>query len=139
MMLLPLIASITLVGPAKPISPDMFGIFFEDINYAADGGLYAELVQNRSFEYRPIINNWNGLTGWTVVKEPESEGRANLRTGNPIHPNNPTYVSVFVERGKVGLANNGFDGMVLQKGETYEFSVFACAFSGQPGPLTVRL
>jgi alpha-L-arabinofuranosidase len=139
MMLLPLLASITLVGPAKPISPDLFGIFFEDINYAADGGLYAELVQNRSFEYRQIIHNWNGLTGWTVVKEDEGEGRANLRTGNPIHPNNPTYVSVFVERGKVGLRNEGFDGMVLRKGETYDFSVFACAFSGQPGPLSLRL
>ena len=38
---------------SKPISPDLFGIFFEDISYAADGGLYAELIQNRSFEYNP--------------------------------------------------------------------------------------
>jgi alpha-N-arabinofuranosidase len=49
-MILPLLVSITASGSAKPISPDQFGIFFEDLNYAAGGGLYAELVQNRSFE-----------------------------------------------------------------------------------------
>jgi alpha-L-arabinofuranosidase len=134
-----LLASLALAGPAKPISPDLFGIFFEDINYAADGGLYAELVQNRSFEYDPTINGWNGLTAWTVVKENGSEGRANVRTGTPLHANNPHYVSVYVEKGSVGLRNDGFDGMVLRQGERYDLSLFACAYSGEPGPLMVRL
>src|SRR5882757_7871732 len=52
----------------KPISPDLFGIFFEDLNYAADGGLYAELVQNRSFEYTNAeVDNWDALSSWELV------------------------------------------------------------------------
>ena len=50
---------------SKPISPNLFGIFFEDINYAADGGLYAELIQNRSFEYSASDrHDWHPLTAW---------------------------------------------------------------------------
>lgn len=139
-MILPLLVSITVAGLAKPISPDLFGIFFEDLNYAADGGLYAELVQNRSFEYTlRDRGEWHGLTAWTVVKEDGGEGRASLRTASALHPNNPHHVSIFVEKGRVGLRNEGFDGMVLRKGEAYDFSLFACAFSGKPGPITVRL
>ena len=55
-------------GSSKAISPDLFGIFFEDINYAADGGLYAELVQNRSFEYSLSDHNgWNSFTAWEYI------------------------------------------------------------------------
>jgi len=139
-MILPLLISIVVAGPAKPISPDLFGIFFEDLNYAADGGLYAELVQNRSFEYTSLgKSDWNGLTAWTVVKEKGGEGRVNLRSGSPLNANNPHYVSLFVEKGAVGIRNEGFGGMVLRKGETYDLSLFACAFSGKPGPISVRL
>ncbi len=137
-MILPLIASITVAGAPKPISPDLFGIFFEDLNHAADGGLYAELVQNRSFEYGPLDRReWNGLTAWTLVKE--GEGRASLRTGSPLNPKNPHYVSLVVERGRVGLRNEGYDGMVLRKGESYDLSLFACAFAGKPEAITVHL
>jgi alpha-N-arabinofuranosidase len=53
------------VNAGKPISPDLVGIFFEDLNYAADGGLYAELVQNRSFEYQATEQPaWGPLTSW---------------------------------------------------------------------------
>ncbi|MGV3617405.1 MAG: alpha-L-arabinofuranosidase C-terminal domain-containing protein [Fimbriimonas sp.] len=139
-MIVPLLVTITLSGAARPISPDLFGIFFEDLNYAADGGLYAELVQNRSFEYTSRDRReWHGLTAWTLVKEADGEGRANLRTGSGLHPNNPHYVSLFVEKGRVGLRNEGYGGMPLRKGEPYDFSVFACAFSGKPGPIAVRL
>lgn len=139
-MLLPLLATLTITGPAKAISPDLFGIFFEDLNYAADGGLYAELIQNRSFEYAAPIPKWNALTAWEEVKEDGSEGKVYVRDGvYSIHPNNPHYVSVYVEKGKVGLRNEGFDGIVLKAGESYDFSVFSCAFAGAPGPLTVRL
>ena len=63
----PMSATVTLEAgqAAKPISPDLVGIFFEDINYSADGGLYAELVQNRSFEYSASDRReWNSLTAW---------------------------------------------------------------------------
>jgi alpha-N-arabinofuranosidase len=53
------------LSEGKKISPDLFGLFFEDINYAADGGLYAELIQNRSFEYSPTDNRqWHPLSFW---------------------------------------------------------------------------
>jgi len=136
----PLTASVVASGPAKAISADLFGIFFEDLNYAADGGLYAELVQNRSFEYSSLDRReWNGLTAWTLVKENGGEGRANVRTGSSLHPNNPHYVSVFVEKGSVGLRNDGFDGMVFRKGESYDLSLFTCSFAGKPEAITVRL
>lgn len=139
-MSLPLLITIALAGQAKPISPDLFGIFFEDLNYAADGGLYAELVQNRSFEYGPLDKpEWNNLTAWSVVKENDGDGRVSVRSNYSLHPNNPHYVSVFVAKGQVGLRNEGFDGIVLRKGETYDFSVFTRSLAGKPGPLTVRL
>lgn len=139
-MILPLLATLTVAGPAKPISPDLFGIFFEDLNYAADGGLYAELVQNRSFEYSSLDHgDWNGLTSWTLVKENGGEGRATVRTGSPINANNSHYVSIYSEKGTVGLRNGGFDGIVLRKGESYDLSLFACAFAGKPAAITVRL
>ena len=56
-------------APGKPISPDLIGVFFEDLNYAADGGLYAELIQNRSFEYSPTEqSSWNPLSFWDLQK-----------------------------------------------------------------------
>lgn len=136
-----LAATMAVGGPPKPISPDLFGIFFEDISYAADGGLYAELIQNRSFEYSPLDHEgWNNLTGWTTVMEGGGKGRVSLREGAAnLNPNNPHYVSLVVEQGQVGLRNDGFDGIVLRRGEKYDFSLFACAFAGKPGTITVRL
>ena len=56
-------------GPGRQISPDLIGVFFEDLNYAADGGLYAELIQNRSFEYSPTEQpDWNPLSCWELRK-----------------------------------------------------------------------
>ena len=56
-------------GVKRKISPNLFGIFFEDLNYAADGGLYAEQVQNRSFEYTDAeVKGWNALTNWELVE-----------------------------------------------------------------------
>ena len=74
----------------KKISPDLFGLFFEDINYAADGGLYAELVQNRSFEYNPgERREWHPFSFWEFLLPGHSIGRINIETNEPIHPNNP--------------------------------------------------
>lgn len=131
------------VGPeGKAISPDLFGIFFEDINYAADGGLYAELVQNRSFEYAPGDNKaWNAQTAWTVTLRGDARGSAEVRDDKPLHPNNPHYLALTVEAaGKgAGLANDGFDGIVVKAGETYDLSYFARRLSDKAVPITVRL
>jgi len=112
----------------KAISPDLFGIFFEDINYAADGGLYAELVQNRSFEYSTTEQlAWNSFTAWEFTAREGGRGSVNIADNFSVHPNNPTYAVLDVEQagGGVGLINSGFDGIAVQAGATYDFSMFA--------------
>lgn len=117
------------IGSAgKPISPDLFGIFFEDLNYAADGGLYAELIQNRSFEYSAVDQlSWTATTAWELVTREGGRGSLSIETAVPLHPNNPRYVVLDVQQpgAGVGLANSGFDGIAVQAGEAYDFSVFA--------------
>ena len=117
----------------KNISPLLWGIFFEDINYSADGGLYAELVRNRDFEFNDLDHGgWNALTGWTV-----SDGlKATVATDDPIHKNNPHYL---VLEGPGALVNDGFRGMVFREGESYLFSVFAKCPDGGEASLNVEL
>ncbi len=125
----------------KAISMDLFGIFFEDLNYAADGGLYAELIQNRSFEYSSADHpDWNFLTGWELIQHSAKCSLA-LETEEPVHPNNPHYVVLNIEadHGEVGLRNTGFDGIVINTGDHYSVSFFARRLSGEIGAMSVRL
>ena len=131
--------TIRLDQPAKPISDHLFGIFFEDINYAADGGLYAELVQNRSFEYSPLDNRgWNPLTAWELVQRDGGKGSVEVEGNAPLHENNPHYAVLEVD-GTVGLSNVGFDGIAVKAGEEYNVSLFARQLRGAATPLLVRL
>lgn len=127
----------------KPISPDLFGIFFEDLSYAADGGLYAELIQNRSFEYSPADRKgWHSLTAWEYITESYGYGTISVETNSPVHGNNPHYVVLNVEeegREGIGVINGGFDGIVIRAGEKYDFSVFARQLSDNSIPLHVKL
>ena len=117
----------------KNISPLLWGIFFEDINYSADGGLYAELVRNRDFEFNDLDHGgWNALTGWNV---PEGL-KATVATDDPIHKNNPHYL---VLEGSAALVNDGFRGMVFREGESYLFSVFTKSPDGNDAALNVEL
>jgi alpha-N-arabinofuranosidase len=139
--------------PAKPISPELFGIFFEDLNHAADGGLYAELVRNRSFEFTATENpQWNQLTGWELVKRGDARGSLDIDAGRPLNANNPHYAVLNVERpgGGVGIANDGFDGIAVREGASYNVAIFVrqlyagARWSGDPvddrtRTLTVRL
>jgi len=114
-------------APGKPISPDLIGIFFEDINYAADGGLYAELVQNRSFEYQPTARTeWNALTAWDVVRRNGATGPVVVADAFPIHPHNPRYVVIEVQQpgGGLGLLNGGFDGIAVHAGKPCDFALW---------------
>ena len=98
-----------------PIQKTMYGIFFEDINYAADGGLYAELVKNRSFEFP------NPYTGWDI------SGKVSLRNDGPF-ARNPHYVRLAPSghRDKhTMIENHGFFGIGVKGGEEYRFSVWA--------------
>jgi alpha-L-arabinofuranosidase len=120
--------TIDLAQAGKPISPDLFGIFFEDLNYAADGGLYAELVQNRSFEYQATEQpTWGPLTGWEFVQRGGGAGDLWVDSSGPLHPNNPHCALLRVKTAGegVGLLNAGFDGIAVTAGESYDFSVFA--------------
>lgn len=113
---------------SKAISPDLLGIFFEDLNYAADGGLYAELVQNRSFEYQTTEQlAWNSFTGWEISVRGNGRGSVSIETAVPVHPNNPHYVVVENQQpgDGVGLVNAGFDGIPVKAGEQYDFSLLA--------------
>lgn len=136
----------------KKISSDLFGLFFEDINYAADGGLYAEMVQNRSFEYNPEEQrNWNPFSYWEFIVPGHSLGQISVETKAPIHPNNPHYVVLNAEyignypqakakvESGVGLKNTGFDGIVVRQGEKYNFSLFAQLLTKQPMDFLVSL
>jgi alpha-L-arabinofuranosidase len=128
--------------PGKPISPDLFGIFFEDLNYAADGGLYAELIQNRSFEFQATEQPaWNALTAWQITTRGNGRGDVMIQDADPINPNNPHYAVLRVAQAGdgVGLMNSGFDGIPLKAGERYNISLFARQIIGKPGPLEARL
>lgn len=101
--------------PLFEIQPTMWGIFFEDINYAADGGLYAELVKNRSFEFP------NAFAGWKPF------GKVELMSDGPFE-RNPHYVRLSLpghEHKHTGLENEGFTGIGIKSDETYRFSVWA--------------
>ena len=99
-----------------PIQPTMYGIFFEDINFGADGGLYAEMVENRSFEFPQRLMGWNTF------------GHVTLNDVSPAFSRNPHYVtleSAGAREKQTGLENRGFFGMGLKKDMQYDFSVYA--------------
>ena len=144
------IASAQNVPQGKKISPMLFGLFFEDINYSADGGLYAELVQNRSFEYSPTEQReWNPLSFWEYISPGYSYGRISIETATPVHPNNPHYIILDVEHvghetqytgdTGVGIKNTGFDGIIIKANEKYNLSLFARQLSKEPINLSVGL
>jgi alpha-L-arabinofuranosidase len=143
---------VDLAAPSKAISRDLVGVFFEDLNYAADGGLYAELLQNRSFEYSATEQGeWGPLFGWDLVKTAGGDGQLGLGDSRPVHPNNPHYLLLTVlEPGQgVGFANKGFDRIPVEAGKRYEASFWAYqAYMGRmwedadqskPMPVTIQL
>ena len=101
----------------KKISEKLIGIFFEDISYAADGGLYAEMVQNRDFEYTPADHKgWNAFTAWQLA----SGKKADIVTSSPLSKQNPHALRIAADT----LYNEGWDGMLIKAGEKYDFSMF---------------
>ena len=111
-----------------PIQSTMYGIFFEDINYAADGGLYGEMIKNRSFEFPQHLMGWQAF-GCVDVKDDGPFARC------------PHYVELSAADHKdrrTGLTNEGYFGIGLKKGEQYRFSVWAKAPKGN-GTIRVQL
>jgi len=121
-------------SPGEAISPTMYGIFFEDINFAADGGIYAELVKNRSFEFdKP-------LRGWTVLKDDGIDVRT-LPMRDTDNPRNPRYLRIQVDKQGpgVGLQNEGFRGMGVKEGVPSRFSIQARQIDGDIPAIRVEL
>ena len=123
-------------SPGLAVAPTLHGLFFEDINYGADGGLYAELVQNRSFEDREPFYAWN------EVAMAGARGRLTVESESPLNANNPHFLRIYVtDPGPAGYGavNSGFDGIVLHAGDDYLFSVYARRRAGDSSALQVVL
>ncbi len=114
-----------------PVPEGMIGLFFEDINYAADGGLYAEMIENRSFEFVKAGGDvgdyyveYDGGYGWHGYP---TEDAASLRlvTGSPLSEENPHYMRVTAKQAGAGLSNKAYEGLVLTEGEEYEVTLWA--------------
>ncbi len=123
-------------SPGPRISPRLWGIFFEEINHAGDGGLYAEMVRNRGFE------DAAGPEGWRLLRTGDGEGSIALDTGKPLNDATPHSLRLEVTRGgpgRVGVANAGYWGMAVRKGAQYGLSFHARAARGFSGRLTASL
>ena len=154
-----LLAALSEISAAKPmtapkggkmISDELLGIFFEDISHSADGGIFAELLQNGSFEYNPTERDgWGAGTAWRLARPGHSLGRMEPRMDNPLHPNNPTYMRLYIERighyydfdgwTGVGLENAGFDGITVKAGQKYDFSAFLRNVEGEKKEVRIAL
>ncbi|MFG0286594.1 MAG: alpha-L-arabinofuranosidase C-terminal domain-containing protein [Rhodopirellula sp. JB044] len=132
--------------PTVDLSPHLYGLFFEDINYAADGGLYAELVQNRSFEYYSLTKNRRGqglhpLYAWNMIQRRGGQVETRVTDAEPLNPNNRNYAELQITKsGEVGVGNKGYDGIHLDQNARYNVSLYARAksWSGDSS-LTIRL
>jgi alpha-N-arabinofuranosidase len=113
----------THVGAA--ISPSMFGIFFEDINFGADGGLYPELVKNRSFEFEEPLTGWHEIMNFSGKGLERPKGELLVREEGPLNQSNPHYLTVRVYEPGYGFYNTGFRGIGIENGVEYRFSAYA--------------
>ena len=155
--------------PGPPVNPRMYGIFLENLNHAVDGGLYAELIQNRGFEdarppegYIYKDGRWvdspgenaydagfdrfgyftNGLPFWSLVKEGGAQGSMNLDLSHPLTPESPRSCRLEIadsSSGRIGIANQGFWGIGVAPGEPFKLSFWARCADGFNGTLTAGL
>ena len=134
----------------KAISNELIGIFFEDISSAADGGLYAELIQNGSFEFNPTERDgWGAGTAWRMIRPGHSTGHIEPLSTNPIHANNPNFMRLYIERvghyydyagwTGFGIQNDGFDGISVKDGAKYQFSAFLRNVKGDAKQVRIAL
>jgi alpha-N-arabinofuranosidase len=113
----PKLIKVNLEQRITKVQPDMWGVFFEDINFGADGGLYAELIKNRSFEFaKPLM-------GWTIQRKTANEGELLVVNRKEKNAANPRYLQVNTNKGNFSLVNEGFKGIGVKKGLQYNFSM----------------
>lgn len=103
--------------PTVPLSPHLYGLFFEDINFGADGGLYAELVQNRSFEYYKVPGRPGGdlhpLFAWEKVERGGASRELVVTDAHPLNDKNTKYLEIKIDQAgdAAAVRNSGYDGM----------------------------
>ena len=131
----PAVFSVQTSQPGAAVQPTMWGIFFEDINLGADGGLYAELVKNRSFEFAAP------LMGWKEQKTGTASGSLLVQNRGDKQAVNPRYLRATNKQtgGKYGFSNEGFRGMGIQKGDAYDCSVWVRLASEKAVALQIEL
>ncbi len=120
--------------PGAPLNPGMFGVFFEDINFAADGGLYPELIKNRSFEFSEPLTGWHENLNIQNGGLGAPKGELGVHTEDPLNHNNPHYLRVRAYESGFGLSNSGYRGIGVVSGAEYRFS----AYVRTSGPKTLR-
>lgn len=147
--------------PGIKVSPRLYGIFFEEINHSGEGGLYAEMIQNRDFEITSLPRGagfagnlvrtkegWqerkvfgNELHGWSFLSEGGATGEIRLQTANPLNAQNPASMRIIVSKkgSRAGVFNSGFWGMNFKKGDRYQLSFYARTKNGTKSNLTVSL
>ena len=121
--------------PGAPVSQNMYGLFFEDINFAADGGLYPELVKNKSFETD------DNLIGWKAINGAAGLATYTVSSQNPIGRTNHHFLHLTVAQANpnAGFVNEGFRGMGVKAGAEYTFSVYLRRGPGSISALNVTL
>jgi alpha-N-arabinofuranosidase len=121
--------------PGAPIPKTMYGLFFEDINFGADGGLYPELVKNRSFETEDHLIGWKAIKGAAGLQE------YTVLSQNPLSATNNHYLRLTAKTSSpdAGFLNEGFRGMGLKQNAEYTLSVYARRGAGSVSGLTVTL
>ena len=117
------------------IPPTMWGIFFEDINLAADGGVYAELVKNRSFEFA------TPMMGWKEQRKDGGNGSILVINRGTSNENNPRFIraTFTADKGSFGLSNEGFRGIGMKANNQYNFSVLARPAKGSNLVLNIEM
>lgn len=138
------------INAAQKLYPtgDLYGIFFEDINHAADGGLYAEMIRNRSFEFCEIDHpDYTPMTAWELIARDGGKVIGGVEAWYPLNVNNTHYLRLTNEArqnmtvtGTVGVVNEGYNtGLPLREGEEYRFSMFARRDVNLKSPVEIRL
>ena len=128
----PTVIAVAVDAPGAPIAATMYGVFFEDINLAADGGIYAEKIKNRSFEFP------DPLMAWKRAAVDGARGSFEARRDDSASPANPTYLRVTGTAGTFGVTNDGFRGIGIRQGERYVVSLLARRRSDGPTALKVE-
>lgn len=154
--------SIDASKPGAEVSKNLYGVFFEEINHAGEGGIYGELIQNRAFEAHKdpessfregdFVHSHKGwkhfytkkpdLIGWAIVKSGNANGTAELDKTTPLNENTPNALKLTVNSlasGRFAITNQGFWGIAVQKGEKYNLSFYARCDAKSKGALKLSL